>query len=493
MVIFMADGRATAIDYREVAPLASTPDMYQVDGELVEGRSQLGGLAAGIPGTVAGLEMAREKYGTKPHAELIAAAIRLARDGHKLDKAHADDLKAVREAIQPFSSAYAIFTRDGNAYKEGELLIQKDLGTTLQILSDEGPRAFYHGELAKRLVKGVRKVGGIWSEEDLAGYKPVERAPLRFEYRGLQMISMPPPSSGGVVMAQMLRASDLLGLADHSAYSADEVHLYAEIARRMYLDRNAWLGDPDYVAIPLAGLLDEGYLKERVADIDPKHATKTSSIGPGQPPGASAADNGAGSSAPSHESNDTTHFSVIDRWGNAVSNTYTLNRGFGSKAVAPGTGVLLNNEMDDFAAKPGTANAFGLVQGGKNAIGPRRRMLSSMTPTVVLQGGKVRLVVGSPGGSRIITTVFQVIHHVLDHGWSLEKAVTAPRIHHQSTPDEIRFEKGALDAGTISELEARGHKLREGEPWSAAHCIEVKDGKQIGVVDPREGGWAEGP
>ena len=496
MVISMADGRATTIDYREVAPIGATADMYQLDGDVVEGRSMIGGLAAGIPGTVAGLEMARERYGTKPHRELVQDAIRLARDGHRLDEEHADDMAEVRVAMRAFPSAFAIFAKDPDPYKAGELWIQKDLAATLQTLADEGPQSFYRGDLAKRLVKGVRKVGGIWTEDDLAGYKAVERAPLRFDYRGLQVISMPPPSSGGVVLAQMLRASELTGLHELSPASTEEVHLYAEIARRMYLDRNAWLGDPDFIAIPLAGLLDEGYLKERVADIDPKRATRTSSIGPGQPPGAVATASGSESGArPTPEGDHTTHFSVLDRWGNAVSNTTTLNLEFGAKAVIPGTGILLNDQMDDFAAKPGTANAFGLVQGAKNAIAPRRRMLSSMTPSILLDRGKVRFVVGSPGGSKIITTVFQVIHHVLDHGWSMERAVTAPRVHHQSTPDEIRIEPGALRQETIAALKDRGHTVTEREPWSAAHCIEVDktSGAATGVVDPREGGWAEGP
>jgi gamma-glutamyltranspeptidase/glutathione hydrolase len=482
MVVSLADGRAAAIDYRETAPAAASRDMYlDKQGNLIEGKSTLGGLAAGIPGTVAGLELARERFGTRPHRELVQAALRLARDGHRLDERHAADLAEALEEMRSFPDSLAIFSNGGRPWKAGDLLVQTDLASTLEALAEAGPQAFYEGPLAKRLVEGARKAGAIWTEADLAGYRAVLREPLRFEVRGLEVLSMPPPSSGGVVLAQMLRSAEILGLTRLQPYAPDEVHLYGEIARRMYMDRNEWLGDPDFVKIPLAGLIDEGYLKSRLADIDKAHATPSSEVRPGRPPGA--------------EAEQTTHFSVLDRWGNAVSNTYTLNLNFGSKAVASGTGVLLNNEMDDFAARPGTPNSFGLVQGEKNAIEPGKRMLSSMTPAIALSGGKVWLVVGSPGGSTIITTVFQILRHKLDHGFSLERAVQAPRLHHQGLPDQFSIEEGALRPEVIRELEARGHKLVTRERIGAAHCIEVdpRSGLVFGVVDPREGGWAAGP
>jgi gamma-glutamyltranspeptidase/glutathione hydrolase len=494
MLIAMADGRSAAIDYREVAPAAATRGMYQdASGNLIEGKSTVGGLAAGIPGTVAGLALALERFGTKPHRELVLPAVRLAREGHPLDEHHAQTLAEVLEDMQSFPDSLAIYSRGGQPYRAGEVLVQKDLADTLQLIADQGPQAYYQGELARRLVAGARKVGAIWTEQDLAGYRAVLREPLRFEYRGHTVLSMPPPSSGGVVLAQMLRSAELGGLSRLGAGTPDALHLYVEIARRMYADRNEWLGDPDFVPVPLPGLLDPQYLRSRLAGIDPAHATPSSEVGPGQPPGAQAASRPAGP-APA-EGQQTTHYSVVDRWGNAVSNTYTLNLNFGSKAVAPGTGVLLNNEMDDFAAKPGHPNSFGLVQGERNAIAPRKRMLSSMTPTIVLRDGKVRLVVGSPGGSTIITTVFQIVHHVLDHGWALAPAVEAPRVHHQGLPDEVAVEEGRLPRELLQELEARGHKIAPRKRIGAAHCIEVdaRTGRSIGVVDPREGGWAAGP
>jgi gamma-glutamyltranspeptidase / glutathione hydrolase len=482
MLVAMADGRTAAIDYRETAPAAASRDMYLNEhGDLAEGASTLGGKAAGIPGTVAGLELARSRFGTRPHRELVQAALRLARDGHRLDERHAADMAEVLEDMHAFPDALAIYSRAGQPYRAGDLWVQKDLAATLQILAEQGPEAFYQGELARRLVDGARKAGGIWTEQDLEGYRAVLREPLAFEFRGRRVLSMPPPSSGGIVLAQMLLSAEMLGLDKLPPASPDEIHLYGEIARRMYMDRNEWLGDPDFIKIPVAGLLDPAYLKSRLADVDRMHATPSSEVRPGRPPGA--------------ESEQTTHFSVVDRWGNAVSNTYTLNLNFGSKAVAAGTGVLLNDEMDDFAAKPGTPNSFGLVQGEKNAIAPRKRMLSSMTPTIVLSGGKAVLVVGSPGGSTIITTVFQILHHVLDQGWSLERAVRAPRVHHQGLPDQFSIEEGAVGREVLKDLEARGHKLVTRERIGAAHCIAVdpETGVATGVVDLREGGWAGGP
>jgi gamma-glutamyltranspeptidase / glutathione hydrolase len=479
MIVYLNDGRAVAVDYREVAPLAATRDMYLDEtGELAPDKSTVGGLAAGIPGTVAGLGLALGSFGTMPLAQLVAPAERLAREGHRLDERHAAELARSLDEMRPFPSSMAIFSKGGRPFEAGDLLVQTDLAATLSAIAQGGAGAFYEGALARRLVRGARAAGAIWSERDLAGYRAVLREPLRLEYRGHTILSMPPPSSGGVVLAQMLLGAEMLQLAAHPPYSAEQLHLYAEVARRMYADRNTWLGDPDFVANPIRGLLEPAYIRSRVADIDPLSATASVEVRAGAPA----------------EGGQTTHFSVVDRHGNAVSNTYTLNLQYGSKAVATGTGVLLNNEMDDFSAKPGTPNSFGLVQGERNAIAPRKRMLSSMTPSIVLEGPRVRLVLGSPGGSTIITTVFQLVRHVLDHGLSLESAVRAPRVHHQGLPDQITFEAGALEPAVLRELEARGHKLVEREPIGAAHVIEVRrDGGIVGVVDLREGGLAAGP
>ncbi len=506
LIVAMADGRRGAIDYREVAPLSAHRQMYLDDtGQLVSQRATLGGLAAGIPGTVAGLELARKTFGTLAHRELVMPAVQLARKGHRLDEAHARSLAQAMEKMRSFPSSMAIFSKAGQPYAPGDLLVQPDLAGTLQILADQGPRALYEGRLAQRFVEGAKEVGAIWTLEDLAAYRPKLRTPLELGYGRWKIVSMPPPSSGGIVLFQMLQASKVVGMSHTQAYSADEIHLYAKIARRMYADRNEWIADPDRVFVPVEGLLDLDYLRMRLQGGALSRATPSGAVGFGIPPGAvpglrpwEIAPNSKTDHLPvppgTPESEETTHFSVIDRWGNAVSNTYTLNLAFGSKAVAVGTGILLNNEMDDFATKPGTANSFGLVQGERNAVGPGKRMLSSMTPTIVLEGNKVRLVVGSPGGSTIITTVFQILRHVLDRGWKLERAVLAPRIHHQGLPDEISAERQALSPETIHSLEQRGHKILFRRPIGAANCIEVEleSGLRIGIVDPRGGGLAAG-
>lgn len=487
MVLRTADGTTAAIDYRERAPKASHRDMYlDAKGEVTR-ESLDGAKAAGIPGTVAGLALAHERYGSLPWGDLVAPAIRLAKEGHRLDSFHTEDLESAvsrMEKVGFTASADHYRKADKTLYAEGELWIQPELGASLEIVAAD-PRAFYAGPLAERLVAGVRAQGGIWTMEDLADYRAVIREPIVFDYRGHQVITMPPPSAGGVVIRQLLAASEELEIHKHPWHSVDEVHLYIEAARRTYADRNLLLGDPDFVEIPMERLLSASYMKDRLADVNIAKATPSSEVGVGIP-------------APA-ESMETTHFSIVDSAGNAVSNTYTLNTSFGSKAVAPGTGILLNNEMDDFAVKPGTANTYGLVQGETNRIEPGKRMLSSMTPTIITKNGALRAVVGSPGGSTITTTVTQIVRALIDYGQPLELAVQAPRLHHQWLPDRILAEAGAGEE-LFQALRDRGHEiavLGTGDwHWRTighANCIEVDptSGELRAVADiARDGGKA---
>ncbi|HKP62462.1 MAG TPA: gamma-glutamyltransferase, partial [Polyangiales bacterium] len=465
MIVQLADGQRTAIDYREVAPLKATRDMY-LDPKTggTTKASVLGPLAAGVPGTVAGMELVHARFGTKPWAELIAPGIALARDGHALEASHAESMQEAAKAMSAAGfkdSARVYLGADGQPIPTGGVWKQPELADTLERIAQQGATAFYTGKLAAQIVERMQQIGGIWGERDLAEYKAIEREPLRFEYLGHEVITMPPPSGGGIVMRQMLYASELLEFRKYPARSPEAFHLYVESARRAYADRNEWLGDPAFVNIPTAGLLDPGYIKSRMADIDPAHATASSSIRAG---------------APDKSAVDTTHFSVVDRAGNAVSNTYTLNGGFGAKIVLPGLGILLNNEMDDFAAAPGKPNAYGLVQGERNAIEPRKRMLSSMSPTVLRKDGELRAVLGTPGGPTITTTVVQLVRDLVDYGMPLDQAVRAPRVHHQWLPDQVIVEP-EVEPALADGLRARGHKV-ESMPFTGGHighadCIEV--------------------
>jgi gamma-glutamyltranspeptidase / glutathione hydrolase len=462
MVVRLADGRAVALDYREVAPLGATHDMYiGPDGELTRDRL-VGPRAAGIPGTVAGMALARERFGTLPWAELIAPAIALARDGHAIDDEHAKDVARAVDAMRKAGfedSARHYLRPDGTALQPGDVWKQPDLGRTLEAIAAKGPREFYEGALARALVDGVQKAGGLWTMEDFARYRAIERKTLEFDYRGHRVITMPPPSSGGVVMREILAASELLHMEQHPFRSADNLHLYVEAARRAFADRGELLGDPDFVDVPTEKLTSLDYIKKRMQDIDPARATPSDQVRGG---------------ARLLESMQTTHYSVVDDAGNAVSNTYTLNTSFGAKLVIPGTGVLLNNEMDDFASKPGTANVYGLVQKEPNAIAPGKRMLSSMTPTIILKDGALRAVVGTPGGPTIINTVTQIVRAVIDYEQTIDAAVRAPRLHHQWQPDRIVIEP-EFEPEIKAELEARGHQVVV-SPWGSfghANCIEV--------------------
>ncbi len=481
MVLRFPDGKATAVDYREVAPGAATSDMYlDESGELTD-QSRLGAKAAGIPGDVAGFWYAHQQWGKLDWNLVVMPAVVLARDGWTLDEAHADDLQSATKRMTDagFEDSAAYFSKpDGGAYVAGDVWRQPELAATLQRIADEGRAGFYEGPFAEYMAEQVQALGGIWTAEDLAGYRAIEREPLVFPYREHEIIAMPPPSAGGVVLRQILAASEALDLNQFAWHSPEQVHYYVEILRRTYADRNLLLGDPGFIDIPMQTLLDVSYIDKRVADIDPKRATPSDKVGAG---------------VEIKESEQTTHFSVIDGQGMAVANTYTLNGGFGAKVVIPETGVILNNEMDDFTAKVGVPNMFGLIQGPQNAIAPGKRMLSSMTPTIVVKDGKVRAVIGSPGGPTITTTVAQIILQLIDYERPLEDAVRDHRIHHQWKPDKI-WHEDELEPKLKKALEKKGHQL-ETRGWKIGHanCIEVdpETGEFKAVADiARDGGSA---
>ncbi len=486
MVIRMADGRTTTIDYRERAPGASKRDMFlDSAGNFLPDRSQLGALAAGVPGSPAGLLMALEKYGTMSRAALLAPAIELAEQGFRLDPRLVDDIMVKREEFLRFPSSAKIFA-DTTKIRGGTIFRQPDLAATLRRIADSGAAGFYGGTTADLIVKEMERSGGIISKQDLLDYRAVERPPVTGGYRGHTIISMPPPSSGGVLLIQMLNMMEERKIGGMEYGSPQHVHLLAEVMKRAYADRAEYLGDPDFVEIPTARLTDRAYARQRASTIGDT-ATPSSSISHGD---AHRFD---------RESTETTHYSVVDRDGNCVSITTTLNGSFGSKLVVDGAGFLLNNEMDDFSAKPNTPNLYGLVGGEANAILPGKRMLSSMTPTIVIKDGEPVMVVGTPGGSTIITTVLQVISNRIDYGMDLVGAVTARRVHHQWLPDSLYWEGGALAPGTIDSLQARGHHLlpRTGTSGRVDAITIERDGKgrrlYKGWSDLRGYGEAMGP
>jgi gamma-glutamyltranspeptidase/glutathione hydrolase len=474
MVHLAKSNRDVAIDYRETAPAAATATMFlDAKGSPDPQKSRDSGLAVGVPGTVAGLALALEKYGSGKFslADLIAPAIDLAQKGFPVEDDLADSLPQASERLKRWPSSAAIYLNGGEPLHEGDRLIQLDLADTLQAIANNGPRAFYTGRIAKQIAAAVRSAGGIMTADDLKNYRAVERPVVRGSYRGYTIVSMPPASSGGVHLIEMLNileGYDLnrLGRGDESLH--DEI----EAMKRAYADRAAYMGDPDAVTMPIAGLLSKKYAEHLRATITDK-ATPAADIMPGKPG--------------QFEGRNTTHFSVIDRDGNAVSNTYTLNFSYGLGLVAGGTGVLLNNELDDFTAKSGASNAYGLVGFTANLPGPDKRPLSSMTPAIVLKDGKPFLVTGSPGGSRIITAVLQVIVNVIDFHMGLADAVGAPRLHNQWQPDETYVEAG-FPAGVLDALKARGHKIVPTEPHTSANSIEVTADGYVGAADTRTRG-----
>ncbi|MBX3463782.1 MAG: gamma-glutamyltransferase [Planctomycetes bacterium] len=477
LLLRMADGRTAAIDCRERAPRRATADMYlRPDGSVDQDRIQFGASAAGVPGSPAGLLLALHKYGTRSLPQLAAPAIRLAREGFAVDQFLAADLAAHARDLGRYPSTRAVFFRGDAPLRQGDVLVQTDLAATLERFAKDGLRGFYGGETAARITAQMERDGGHVTAADLAAYEAREREPLRGTYRGHEVIGMPPPSSGGVALLQMLALLEPHDLRGMGFGGSDAVHLLTEVMRRAYADRSKWLGDPDHAAVPLPGLLDPGYLRELGASI---RLDRKSEVRPGTPPGAEPGD-------------DTTHFSVIDGAGNAVACTTTINSTFGSMLVVDGAGFLLNNEMDDFSAKPGVPNQFGLVGGKANAIAPGKRMLSSMTPTIVLRDGELRLVLGAPGGGRIITAVLQTLLNVVDHGMDLEYAVRAARVHHQWLPDEIVWEPLALAPDVRAALAARGHGFaaRPREIGRVFAAAVLPAGERLGVCDHRSGGSA---
>jgi gamma-glutamyltranspeptidase/glutathione hydrolase len=491
-----ADGESHFIDFRETAPQAATRDMYlDAKGNVIPGLSTDSGKAIAVPGSVAGLTYAQKKYGKLPLAKVMEPAIRLAREGFALTWGDADGIAEYADKLGNDPEAKRIFLRDGKLYQEGEILRQPELAQTLERIASN-PDDFYHGEMARELAAAVQKDGGLITAADLAAYQVKERVPIHGTYRGYDIVSAPPPSAGGIVLVEALNILEGYDLAKMGQNSANAMHFIVEAYRRAFYDKSEFMGDPDFVKVPVAQLIDKKYAAEWRETIDPRRATPSGEL---QRPQFGDLDQMA--RAPSrHEGNNTTHFSVVDAEGNAVAVTTTLNDGFGAKMVAGKLGFLLNDEMDDFTSKPDAPNMFGLIQGSANEIAPGRRPVSSMTPTIVTKDGKLLLVTGSPGGPRIITTVANVLLGVIDFGLNVQEAVDAPRFHQQWMPDEIYTERTGFSPDTIGLLEGRGYKFRGADPnwpsgyWSDAETILVdpKTGERLGATDPRMAGKAGG-
>jgi len=474
MLLRTASGRATAIDFREMAPGHASRDMFlDKQGNADSKLSLTSHLASGTPGTVAGLALAAQKYGTLPLSTLLAPAIKLARDGIPVNDALADDLKTYgKEVLITHPNSKAIFYKpDGTPWQKGDRLVQKNLAHSLQLIARQGPDAFYKGEIADEIAGEMAQHGGLINKADLAAYRAVERTPVSGTYRGYEVFSMPPPSSGGIHIVQILNILENFDLAKMGFGSADAMQVMAEAEKYAYADRSEYLGDPDFVKVPWQALTSKAYAKTLAQQIDVAKARPSSEIKPGK--------------LEPYESNQTTHFSVVDKQGNAVAVTYTLNTYFGSGIVAGKSGILMNNEMDDFSAKPGTPNVYGLVGGEANAVQPAKRPLSSMSPTIVAKGGKTWLVTGSPGGSRIITTVLQMVVNSIDFGMNVAEATNAPRFHHQWLPDQLRVEKG-FSPDTLRLLETKGQHVKVLPSMGSTQSIMIgPDGMLYGASDPR--------
>ena len=473
MVAHLDDSRRDiAIDYREKAPNAATRDMYLgPDGEPDANLSQFSWLASGVPGSVAGMLHALEKYGTISRERALRPAIDLAEYGFHVDAYLHRSLVSVKRRMESCPASMAAFYKPGGEpYEEGELFVQKDLARTLRLISRDGADAFYKGEIADLIARDMAANGGLITKEDLAGYRPAERKPVKGNYRGATIVSMPPPSSGGVHVVEMLNILEDYPLGAWGHNSAETIHVMTEAMRRAYADRSEYLGDPDFYPVPVRGLISKKYAAELRKGIDRTHATPSTEIKPGNP-------------IP-YESDNTTHYSVMDRFGNAVAVTTTLNFSYGSGKTIAGTGMLLNDEMDDFSAKPGSPNGFGLLGNEANAIAPQKRMLSSMTPTIVLKQGNPWLVTGSPGGSRIITTTLQMICNCIDHGMNPAGATSAVRIHHQWQPDTLLAERG-LDPAVVERLRELGHTVTVRGSMGVTQTIMRRDGVFLGAADKR--------
>ncbi|SFP59737.1 gamma-glutamyltransferase [Variovorax sp. 770b2] len=481
MTVQLADGRKTFLDFREKAPLGATANMYlDKDGNVIKGLSTKGHLAVGVPGSVSGMEYAREKYGTMKRAALLAPSIQLADKGFALEQGDIDLLNTATADFKEDAASGAIFLNKGEPFVAGQKLVQKDLAKTLREISAKGPDGFYKGWVGNAIVASSQAGKGLITQADLDQYKTRELAPVECDYRGYHVVSAPPPSSGGVVICEMLNILEGYPLKDLGYHSAQAVHYQIEAMRHAYVDRNSYLGDPDFVKNPLERLLDKGYAEKIRAVIDPKKAGVSKDIKPGVAP---------------HEGSNTTHYSIADKWGNAVSVTYTLNDWFGAKITAAKTGVLLNDEMDDFTSKIGVPNLYGLVQGEANAIAPGKRPLSSMSPTIVTKDGKPVMVVGTPGGSRIITAVLLTMINAIDYGMNVQEAVDAPRFHQQWLPDLTNVETYALSPDTRKILTDMGHNLAVPQPANHLAAIivgapslggkPVANNRFYGANDPR--------
>jgi gamma-glutamyltranspeptidase / glutathione hydrolase len=481
MTIRLADGRQTFIDFREKAPLAATAGMYLDErGDVIRDASTRGHRAVAVPGSVAGFEYARSKYGSRSRGELIAPAIALAERGFVLEQGDADLLQRAASALRQDPPSAAIFLRDGQPYRAGERLVQHDLGRTLRLIAGHGAAGFYRGPVADAIAASSRAGHGLITRADLEGYRPRELAPVECDYRGYHVVSAPPPSAGGTIVCEILNVLEGYPLRELGFRSAQAVHYQIEAMRHAYVDRNSALGDPAFVHNPLGRLLDKAYAAKIRAAIDPAKAGVSAALGAAVPP---------------HEGTNTTHYSIVDDAGNAVAVTYTLNDWFGAKVTAAGTGVVLNDEMDDFAVKPGVPNLYGLVEGEVNAIAPGKRPLSSMAPTIVTRDGKTVLVLGTPGGSRIITAVVHTIVNVIDYGMTIQEAVDAPRFHQQWQPEATSLEPFALSPDTLKILQGMGHFFVAARPSNhvdailvgapALQALPVGANRYYGANDPR--------
>lgn len=487
MLVRLQDGTAEAIDYRERAPLAATRDMFLgPDGKVVKGASTDSYLGVAVPGTVAGLWLAHQRHGQLPWKMVVEPARLLAAEGFVVDQYLASSLcgKRAVERMQQFPESRRIFQRNGECYAYGDVFRQPELAAVLERTRDQGSEDFYRGRTAELLVADMKRHGGLITAEDLRTYEPTLRVPLRTDYRGVEVLTMPPPSSGGVALIQMLEMLERHDVRALGFGSADHIHLFVEVMKRAFADRAQFLGDTDFAPdVPVQGLLDSAYTAARARTISMTRAVPSSEISAGAP-------------APA-EGRDTTHFSIVDSSGNMVSNTYTLNSTFGSAATVSGAGFILNNEMDDFTSAPGVPNAYGLLQSENNAIAPRKRPLSAMTPTILVRGGKPWLAIGSPGGPTIINTVLQTVVNVIDFEMNIQQAVDAPRFHHQWMPDRIEWEPRGINPDTRRILEARGQILLEEEKVETmgdaeAVMIDARTGERLGASDPRRGGVARG-
>jgi gamma-glutamyltranspeptidase/glutathione hydrolase len=467
-----ADGTTLSLDFREKAPLLGGRDMYlDSNGEVMEGMSTAGHRAAGVPGSVDGMVKLHEKLGSLPWEQLVQPAIDLAEKGFLLTAREARGLNSVKESLAEYSTVNPLFLT-GKDWAEGDTIYWKDLATTLTHIRDKGRSGFYEGAVADLIVAEMERGGGLISHEDLESYSSQWRDPIQFTYKDYEITSMAPPSSGGIALAGLMHIVASYPLQEMGFGSTDYIHLLSEAERRVYADRAEFLGDPDFVAIPQKGLLNPNYAKDRMSNFQTDKATPSDEIGPGMPS--------------AYESDETTHFSIVDPSGNAISITTTINGGYGNRVVVDGAGFVLNNEMDDFSIKPGFPNMFGLVGGEANAIAPGKRMLSSMTPSIVSRNGKLLMVVGTPGGSTIITSVFQTILNVIEHGMGMQEAVSAPRFHHQWLPDMIQYETALLDSLGMEALQQRGHQLRDrGNIGRVDAILVLPDGKLEGGADPR--------